>query len=122
MESQAKPAPSGPEPEPGASMRIRLRKRARAITLVYACFAAAWIYTSLLLLVVVSRAFKAIAEGYLAIKQREREGKAAQLEAERVGRLYAALGAVNQAIVRTGEGSALLQPSWSRTPKPRSVR
>ncbi len=133
------PDPAGPRPDPGASMRSRLRKRARAITLAYASFAALWIYfsdallaaivpdpatlvrlsvykglafvavTSLLLLIVVKRAFASIERGYVAIKEREREGKAAQLEAERVGRLYAALGAVNQAIVRTNEDSALLQ-------------
>lgn len=139
MESQAMTDPSGPQPDPGVSMSTQLRKRARAITLIYASFAAAWIYlsdgvlaaivpdpgtlvrlsvykglafvavTSLLLFVVVSRAFKRIEEGYTAIKERERERKALQLEAERLGRLYAALSAVNQAIVRTREGSALLQ-------------
>lgn len=133
------PDPSGPQPDPGASMKARLRKRARAITLAYAAFAGLWIYfsdavlaaivpdaetlvrmsvykglafvavTSLLLFVVVSRAFRRIEEGYTTVKERERERRALQLEAERVGRLYAALSAVNQAIVRTSEGSALLQ-------------
>lgn len=121
------------------SLQDRLRRRAWIITGGYGLVAGAWIYfsdaalallvsdpatlvrlsvykgfafvavTSLILLVLVRGSFKAIEDGYVAIKARERESLALRLEAERVGRLYAALSAVNQAIVRTRDDSDLLQ-------------
>lgn len=123
MTSRETPA----DPRPAGQRTVRLRARVRSRTLVivgaYAVLAALWIFfsdavlarivtdpdvlvrwsvykglafvgvTSLLLFVLVRGAFRAIENGWA--------------EAERLGRLYAALSHVNQAIVRTGSQGEL---------------
>lgn len=126
-------APGAPPAAP------RLARRALHIALYYAVFAGAWIYlsdralavvvpdparfaawsvwkglafvtvTSVLLLLLIRRALRDTERAW-----KEREAEAArrrvhEAEAKRVGRLYAALSHVNQAIVRTEEREELLR-------------
>lgn len=116
-----------------------LARRALSIALSYAAFAGAWIYlsdralaflvpdperfaawsvwkglafvtvTSGLLLLLVRRAFRATERAWREREEEEARRRVHQAEAERVGRLYAALSHVNQAIVRTGDRDRLLQ-------------
>ncbi len=132
MTSRPPPTDLAPSESGAPSLRVRSRTRALAITGAYAVLAALWIYfsdavlaalvpdadalvrwsvykglafvavTSLLLFVLMRGAFRAIETGYQSLTRKDAERRRAQADAERVGRLYAALSHVNQAIVRTG--------------------
>ncbi len=131
--------PLGARPWPGVSGRWSLRSRAWWITATYAVFAGLWVVfsdqalaavvqdaeelirlsvykglafvtvTSLLLLLLIRRAFGAIEVGYAALKDEESERRAHEAELERLGRLYAAMSHVNQAMVRTPTRNELFE-------------
>ncbi len=115
-----------------------ITSRAWKVALWYAVFATLWIYfsdhalqalrlnpellvkismfkglgfvalTSVLLLLLMRRAFGLIEKGYHSLKEKEAERQAHEIEILRMSRLYAALSQVNQAIVWTPERTDLL--------------
>jgi PAS domain S-box-containing protein len=65
--------------------------------------------TSLLLFVLIRASFNQIRRGYVALEARDREREIHVAEIERLGRLYAALSQVAQAIPRTGNQTELFE-------------
>jgi PAS domain S-box-containing protein len=126
--------PGGPGP---GMAPVSLTTRAWGIAATYFVFAALWIYfsdqalallvkdperlvrfsvwkgvafvtvTSVLLLLIIRRAFGALAEGYAALQAASRQRDAHEREIERLTRLNAALSRINQAIVRLPERGEL---------------
>lgn len=119
---QQTPAPERAKPVPGRRRQTRLQSRAWRIAGIYAVIATVWIvfsdqvlaffvsdpvllvrwsvykgigfvaFTSLLLLIMMQRAYGAIEAGYVSLKSHKRE-------IERGNRLYDALSHINQSIV-----------------------
>ena len=131
--------PSVTPAAPAMPSRLRLMPRAWKIAGIYAVFATIWIcfsdralrmfihdpelllrsgtykgvafvgVTSILLLLLMTRAFREIDSGYVSLVTKETERQAHEAEIIRMNRLYAALSQVNQAIVWTKSKPELLE-------------
>jgi two-component system, cell cycle sensor histidine kinase and response regulator CckA len=124
---------------PAVPSRLRMMPRAWRIAGIYAVFATLWIcfsdralrmfiydpelllrsgtykgvafvvVTSILLLLLMNRAFRQIDASYVSLVKKEAERQAHEAEIIRMNRLYAALSQVNQAIVWTKSKPELLE-------------